>query len=81
MTTVKVGQKNRIAVPTEALRELGIRPGDRLLVEVSDGAIVLRPHTRNYADELREFAAPFWRGFDGIKYLNELRDEWSHRER
>ena len=81
MTTVKVSRKNQIAVPAAARRQLGIHPGDRLEVEVSGGAIVLRPRRRSYADELREIGADFWRGFDGIKYLNELRDEWSHRER
>ena len=80
MASVKVSRKNQIAVPAAARRQLGIRPGDRLEVEVCDGTIILRPRRANYADELREFAAPHWRGVDGAKYLRELRDEWSHRE-
>lgn len=80
MTSVKVSRKNQIAVPAAARRRLGIRPGDRLEVEVSDTGIVLRPRVVSVVDELRDLAPELWRGIDADRYLRELRDEWSHRE-
>ena len=35
VTSVKVSKKNQIAVPAAARKQLGIKPGDRLEVEVS----------------------------------------------
>jgi antitoxin PrlF len=79
-TTVKVTRRNQISLPAEVRRELGIKPGDPLAVEVSEGKVVLRPKPASVADELRNLAPELWRGMDGAKYLRELREEWSHRE-
>jgi AbrB family looped-hinge helix DNA binding protein len=80
MTSVKVSRKNQIAVPAAARRQLGIRPGDLLEVEVGDGAIVLRPRPTSVADELRDLAPELWHGIDAATYLRDLRDEWARRE-
>jgi AbrB family looped-hinge helix DNA binding protein len=80
MASVKVSRKNQIAVPAAARRRLGIRPGDRLEVEVGDDAIVLRPRPTGVADELRDLAPELWQGIDAATYLRDLRDEWSRRE-
>ena len=77
---MKVSRKHQIAVPAKFRRQLDINAGDRLSVEVRDGTLVLRPQRMSAADELREIGKDFWPGFDGIKLLNELRDEWTQRE-
>ena len=81
MTTVKVSRKHQIAVPAAVRRKLGIRAGDQLRVDVEGSRIVLTPQTGSAYDELLSIAPDLWRGIDADRYIRELRDEWSHRER
>ncbi len=41
MTTATVSSKSQITLPAAACRQVGIRPHDRVLVEVREGAIVI----------------------------------------
>jgi AbrB family looped-hinge helix DNA binding protein len=41
MTTATVSSKSQITLPAAACRQVGIKPHDRVLVEVRDGAIVI----------------------------------------
>jgi len=81
MVTVKVSRKNQIAVPAAVRRQLGIRPGDRLTVEVEGAKVILRPEPQSHLDRLINLAPEIWEGVDAAEYIRELRDEWSHRER
>jgi AbrB family looped-hinge helix DNA binding protein len=81
MVSVKVSRKNQIAVPASVRRQLGIKPGDRLEVEVEDSKVVLRrASARSAVDELVSLAPEIWRGVDTDRYIDELRSEWTHRE-
>jgi AbrB family looped-hinge helix DNA binding protein len=42
MTTATVSSKSQITLPAAACREVGIKPHDRVLVEVREGVIVIR---------------------------------------
>ena len=42
MTTATVSSKSQITLPAAACREAGIKPHDRVLVEVREGVIVIR---------------------------------------
>lgn len=42
MTSSTVSSKSQITLPAAACREVGIKPHDRVLIEVRDGAIVVR---------------------------------------
>jgi len=42
MTTATVSSKSQITLPAAACRKVGIKPHDRVLVEVREGAIVIR---------------------------------------
>ncbi|HOW86654.1 MAG TPA: AbrB/MazE/SpoVT family DNA-binding domain-containing protein [Candidatus Aminicenantes bacterium] len=42
MTTATVSSKSQITLPAAACRETGIKPHDRVLVEVREGTIVIR---------------------------------------
>jgi AbrB family looped-hinge helix DNA binding protein len=84
MPTVKVSRKNQIAVPAAVRRQLGIKPGDRLRVEVKGKKATLEREepapTRSVVDELLAIAPELWQGIDTTAYLEELRNEWTHRE-
>jgi AbrB family looped-hinge helix DNA binding protein len=74
MLSVKISSRNQIAVPSQARRILGIGPGDRLSVEVTADAMVLRPRPRS-SDRLRGIARGAWRGQEPDEYVRGLRDE------
>jgi AbrB family looped-hinge helix DNA binding protein len=42
MTTATVSSKSQITLPAAACRQVGIKPHDRVLVEVRDSVIVVR---------------------------------------
>jgi AbrB family looped-hinge helix DNA binding protein len=50
MTTATVSSKSQITLPAAACREVGIKPHDRVLVEVRQGVIIIRS-----APDLMEF--------------------------
>jgi AbrB family looped-hinge helix DNA binding protein len=79
MLSVKVSTKHQIVVPSAARRALGIEPGDRLSVEVTPDAIVLRPRPRRASQRLRGLGSEVWQGIDPVQYVRELRREWDER--
>jgi AbrB family looped-hinge helix DNA binding protein len=73
--SVKVSTKHQIAVPSEARRRLGIGAGDRLSVEVTDDAIVLRRRPDRPSERLRGVGSEVWKGVDPVAYVRHMRDE------
>lgn len=76
-TSVKVSAKYQIAVPQIARKKLNIKKGDRLLVDVQDGVIVLIPEPKRYTEYLQGLHGDMWKGVDVQKYLNGERDAWT----
>jgi AbrB family looped-hinge helix DNA binding protein len=79
MLSVKVSTKHQIVVPSEARRALGIQAGDRLSVEVTAEAIVLRPRPLLAGARLRGLGREAWQGIDPVEYVRQLRREWDDR--
>lgn len=77
-TSVKVSAKYQIAVPQIARRKLNIQKGDRLLVDVQDGVIVLIPQPKRYTEYLQGLHGEIWKDVDIQKYLNGERDAWTN---
>ena len=75
MVSVKVSTKHQIAVPSEARRRLGIAAGDRLSVEVTEDAIILRRRPDRPSERLRGLGATIWKDVDPVAYVRQLRDE------
>jgi len=77
MISVKVSTKHQVAVPSEARKRLGIRAGDRLSVEITDDAIVLRRRPDTPSERLEQLGAigEIWKGVDPVAYVRELRAE------
>jgi AbrB family looped-hinge helix DNA binding protein len=68
----RISRKNQATIPVEALRQAGLKPGDKLVVEAAGaGRIVL---TR--ADDPIEHLAGALRGVYPAGYLDGLRDGW-----
>jgi len=77
VTSVKVGAKNQITIPQIVRKKLNIKKGDRLLVDVQDGVIVLIRQPRRYANYLQGLHREIWKGVGVQKYLDEERTAWT----
>ena len=75
-TTVKVSKRYQIVVPSAARVQLNIQSGDRLLVDVQDGMLILLPQPQNYTSQLEGLHREIWEGVDTEEYLNGERAAW-----
>ena len=74
--SVKVSNRYQIALPSLARKQLNIQAGDRLLVDIQDGMIVLLPQPNNYAKYLAGLHKDIWQDMDTDAYLEQERDAW-----
>jgi AbrB family looped-hinge helix DNA binding protein len=75
-TTVKVSGRYQIALPSAARKELSIDAGDRLLVDIQDGMIILVPQPEDYVKYMAGLHQEIWQDVDTAVYLNEERAAW-----
>ena len=73
--SVKVSNRYQIAVPQQARKQLKIKSGDRLLVDVQDGMIVLLPEPQSYTQLLAGLHREIW-GKSG-EYIIGERNAWN----
>ena len=74
--SVKVSNRYQIALPSLARKQLNIQAGDRLLVDIQDGMIVLLPQPENYVEYLAGLHKDIWQDLDTDAYLEQERDAW-----
>lgn len=75
--TVKVSGRYQISLPSRARRELGIEAGDRLMVVVQDGMLILLPQPQDFVSYMAGLHREVWQGIDTTAYLNEERASWT----
>ena len=74
--SVKVSSRYQISVPRLARERLNIQSGDRLLVDVQDGLLILMPQPENYTAHLAGLHREVWEGIDTTAYIQDERDAW-----
>ncbi|MCB9098732.1 MAG: AbrB/MazE/SpoVT family DNA-binding domain-containing protein [Anaerolineales bacterium] len=74
--TVKVSNRYQIALPSLARKELNIQAGDRLLVDIQDGMIILLPQPQDYVAHLSGLHKDIWENVDTTTYLDQEREAW-----
>ena len=74
--SVKVNNRYQVSVPHIVREKLNIQSGDRLLVDVQDGLLILIPQPRDYTAYLAGLHREVWQGVDTTAYLQEERDAW-----
>ncbi len=74
--SVKVSSRYQISVPRIAREQLNIKSGDRLLVDVQDGLLILLPRPQSYTAHLAGLHREVWAGLNTAAYLQEERDAW-----
>lgn len=75
LPSVKVSNRYQIAVPQQARKRLQIKSGDRLLVDVQDGMIILMPEPGNYTQLLAGLHREIWE--KSGEYVTEERNAWT----
>ncbi len=76
--TVKVSKRHQIVVPRIARERLNIRSGDRLLVDVQGGLLILVPQPRDYTEHLAGLYREVWESLDTAAYLQKERGAWEN---
>lgn len=74
--SVKVSSRYQIAVPQQARKRLNIHAGDRLLVDIQEGMIVLLPQPQRYTNALAGLHKEIWKDVDVQSYLDREREAW-----
>jgi len=75
---VKVSQRYQVTMPALVCKRLNIQGGDRLLVDVQDGMIILLPQPDNYTQRLAGLYHEIWEGIEAQEYLDEERCDWEN---
>ena len=70
MAEATLSSKNQIVIPREAREALGVKPGDKLLVLVLEGKVLVLEKPKSYHDAVRG------RGTYPKNYLERERDTW-----
>lgn len=73
--SVKVSNRYQIAVPQQARKRLKIKSGDRLLVDVQDGMIILLPEPQSYTQSLAGLHREIWE--KASNYVLNEREAWN----
>ena len=74
---VKVSSRYQIAVPRIARERLKIERGDRLIVDIQDGLLILIPQPEDYVARMAGLHREVWQGLDTTAYLREEREAWN----
>jgi AbrB family looped-hinge helix DNA binding protein len=72
MTEATLSTKNQIVIPREAREALGVKPGDKILVLVRGGKVLILQKPKSYRAAIRGLArASYPKG-----YLQRERQSW-----
>ena len=75
--SVKVNRRHQIRLPNHVRQELGIEPGDHLIIMVQEGLLILLPQPKDWVEGTRGLHREVWQGIGTTAYLIEEREEWS----
>jgi len=76
MVQATLSSKNQIVIPKEAREALGLKPGDKLLVTVHNGKIMVMERPAKYHLAIQGLVPP---GFYGPDYLKKERASWNKK--
>jgi AbrB family looped-hinge helix DNA binding protein len=74
--SVKVGTQYRISIPKKVRRQLKIKSGDHLAMDVQNGMIILLPVAKGYTQALAGLHREIWKSSDA--YIDSERRAWAN---
>ena len=72
MAEATLSSKNQIVIPREAREALGLKPGDKILIVVHGGKVLILEKPKSYAAAIRGLG----RGVYPKRYLDKERQSW-----
>lgn len=73
MKTITISSKNQVVIPSSVRTKLGVRSGDRLIIEqVTDNAVILKKEP-SYHDLIGTLPTDTQ---DPVERVRKLRDSW-----
>lgn len=72
--SVKINSRYRISIPKQVCKSLKIKRGDRLLVDVQDGMVILLPKPGSYTRMLESLYREVWE--NSGNYVEQERNAW-----
>ncbi len=79
--SVKVSKRYQVAVPSSARSALNIQSGDRLLVDIQDGMLLLIPEPESYTRYLAGMQHEIWENVDVKGYIDQERQGWDDSQK
>ncbi|KKQ66050.1 MAG: hypothetical protein US86_C0007G0095 [Candidatus Daviesbacteria bacterium GW2011_GWA2_38_24] len=81
MEQVTVGPKYQIIIPKKIRNKLpGLKPGDKVTVkQIDQKTVSIKVEETNWIERTGGMLAKELKGIDTTKYLDNLRDEWEHK--
>lgn len=73
MKQIAISRKNEIVIPREALKALGVKPGDKLAVVVCSDRVLLVRRPKSYRNALRGLGE----GVYPPEHLKKERNSWN----
>ncbi len=75
-TKVKVGPKYQVVIPQSIRKRVPIRPKKEVLVEEVNGAIIILPEPKSFAEFMIGLGKDAWDGIDPKSYVKKERAGW-----
>lgn len=73
MSTATIGNRFQVVIPKREREQLGLRPHTKVVVEVADGVVIIRPLPEG---GWRGIGRKLANGTDATDYVKKLRAEW-----
>jgi antitoxin PrlF len=77
MPDATLSSKHQLVIPAAVRKQLGIKPGDQLDVQVEGNQVVIRKAPQSYVQALEKVTAPLWKGY--ARELQDDRDQWDRK--
>lgn len=73
---VRVTRKHQVVAPKEARKALGVGSGDKLVVEVAKGKVMVKARPKSYAKYMLGLHSKIWTGVKVEEYVRKEREAW-----
>jgi AbrB family looped-hinge helix DNA binding protein len=74
---VKIRKNYQITLPHHIIKELKIKPGDVVSIDISEKKIFVHPKSKTFTEYISGLGKEVWRGLGGAeKYIKSERDNW-----
>ncbi len=70
-----MSEANQTAVPTQARKKWNLKPGQKLMWDLSGDVMKVMPMPTNWAKYMKGLGSEVWKGVDIKKYIDEMRED------